>query len=97
MNLLGKFLLAGSLFILILVMSLVVEGFVISMLWGWYVVPLGVLPINLLHGVGIALLVSVLTFKYQKYEGFGVLKELGMNAYNSFMCLGLGFLLHSFI
>ena len=39
-------------------------GWIVSILWGWFVTPLGVTPINAWHGAGISLLISLLTAKY---------------------------------
>lgn len=36
----------------------VLSGFVIMVLWGWFIVPLGLVPISLAHAIGIDLLVT---------------------------------------
>lgn len=39
------------------------NGYVISVLWRWFAVPLGIPPISAVHGIGIDLLVGLLVFK----------------------------------
>jgi hypothetical protein len=39
------------------------NGYVISVLWRWFAVPLGIPPISVVHGIGIDLLVGLLVFK----------------------------------
>jgi hypothetical protein len=39
------------------------NGYVISVLWRWFAVPLGIPSISVVHGIGIDLLVSLLVFK----------------------------------
>lgn len=45
--------------ILALPVVAVVNGWALSVLWGWYVTPLGVLPITKAHAYGLAILISV--------------------------------------
>lgn len=40
------------------IISIFWGGFVASVLWGWFIVPLGVAPIGVLHASGIAIVVS---------------------------------------
>jgi hypothetical protein len=39
----------------------ILQGYVVSQLWLWFIVPLGVVNISVAHGIGIALIVSYLT------------------------------------
>lgn len=39
------------------------NGYVISVLWRWFAVPLGIPSISAVHGIGIDLLVGLLVFK----------------------------------
>lgn len=34
------------------------QGWILSLVWGWFVVPIGVAPIGVVHGIGIVLLVA---------------------------------------
>ncbi len=40
------------------------RGFVLSVLWGWFAIPLGLQPINPPLAIGIALVVSFLTHQH---------------------------------
>lgn len=40
------------------------EAFVASMLWGWFIVPLGAQGLTFVHAYGVVLLVSMVTYKY---------------------------------
>jgi hypothetical protein len=39
-------------------------GFSIMMLWNWFVVPLGVVSINIFHALGLSTLALMLTYRY---------------------------------
>lgn len=41
--------------------GIVVRGFVISIGWGWFVVPLGVAPIGFAHALGISVFAATMT------------------------------------
>lgn len=46
-----------------LVLAVVVRGWVLSMLWGWFIAPLGVPEITIASAIGISLVVALLTNK----------------------------------
>lgn len=39
----------------------VFSGFVLSILWGWFAVPLGIMSISIPHAIGISVLISSIT------------------------------------
>lgn len=41
----------------------ILRGVVIKLLWTWFAVPLGIIPIGVLEAVGLSMLVGVLTFQ----------------------------------
>ncbi len=41
------------------------SGFIISKLWLWFMVPLGLSPIEIAHAIGLMVMVDVITFKSQ--------------------------------
>lgn len=47
-------------FILIVVSIplIILSGFIIKIMWGWYMVPLGVPPVTVAHAIGIDILVT---------------------------------------
>lgn len=48
------------LFVLVVFCIALFTGFIVSVLWGWFIVPLGVAQIGFAHAYGISLLGSVL-------------------------------------
>lgn len=52
-----------ALFLLFLMVATAVRGFVLSELWGWFVVPLGVGELGVAHAIGFALVVGYLTYQ----------------------------------
>lgn len=47
--------------IIILLLSLVVNGFAVKLMWNWFIAPLGSTDITLLHGIGLALIVALIS------------------------------------
>jgi len=45
---------------LIVLVSTVFRGYVFSVLWLWFAVPFGVMPITVVHGIGISVLFRLL-------------------------------------
>ncbi len=52
-----------SLYVLAVILSIAWTGYVMSVLWGWFIVPLGVIPITVWHAIGISSLIRVFTAK----------------------------------
>jgi hypothetical protein len=48
----------------IVALAIVIEGLVLSCLWDWFMMPLGLPAISVAHAVGIAALSGVLTSQY---------------------------------
>ena len=46
--------------IVLLIPGLLFSGLVIKLLWGWFIVPLGVIPISIIHAIGIDIVVSLI-------------------------------------
>lgn len=58
----------GCLGLLIALACVPLSGWVITKMWGWYVVPFGVPQISIAHAVGIDYLITYLTMHYTKTE-----------------------------
>jgi len=53
---------AGVLFAsIILIPIAIIRGYVLSILWGWFLVPLGVVEISVPHAIGFLLLIGLVT------------------------------------
>lgn len=47
-----------------------IDGFVLSTLWGWLIVPLGLPPLSLVAAMGVSLVVSYVTYHYRADDCF---------------------------
>ena len=66
-------------FLFLFIIACILEGFTLSNLWEWFVVPLGLRPINVLHAIGICVLLDFITYHYYDYrksEEIGVVSSL---------------------
>jgi hypothetical protein len=48
--------------------TLLIRGFVFSVLWGWFVVPLGVVAIGVAHAIGLTTVFGFLTTHLTHYQ-----------------------------
>lgn len=55
-------------FILLLIVASGFEGLVLSYLWQWFVVPLGLKPVTILHAIGLCVLLDFITYHYYDYK-----------------------------
>ncbi len=55
-------------FVLLFVIASCLEGLVLSFLWEWFVVPLGMKPVSILHAVGLCVLLDFITYHYYDYR-----------------------------
>ena len=65
--------------VILLVLSVpvasVIRGWVLSILWGWFAVPLGVPPIGVVHMMGLSILFSLLLHANADDKDFATVKE----------------------
>ncbi len=47
---------------MMLIGTIVLRGFVLKIVWGWFVVPLGIAVITIPHALGLAAVVTYLTY-----------------------------------
>lgn len=90
---------SGLLILLLTLPAVAWEGFVLSILWRWFLVPLGVAPVGVWAAAGIALVVGVLTHQTPSEPPEGdpdfawwLTKATLIPAW----CLLVGWLIHSF-
>jgi hypothetical protein len=91
--------------LLLLVFDYAFSGYVLSMLWGWFVVPtFGAPKLGMVPAIGIVLVVSYLTHQNnlsKSDEGPGVGKEFARSVTNSIgisaTALLLGWIIHFFM
>lgn len=46
----------------------IARGFILQSLWGWFLVPLGLPPIGIANAIGVAMIVSYLTYSHLKKD-----------------------------
>ena len=85
--------------IVILAASTLFKGWIVQVLWGWFIAPLGLMELTLWHAIGISLIASVLTHKAFTPEGPVEVtwKKIGTVMVTWGLCLGVGFVIHQFM
>jgi uncharacterized membrane protein YesL len=71
MNIKDNFLKAAGIFwsfLFLFLISAAIEGFVFSYLWLWFVTPLGVPEISLIHAIGMCALFDFISYHYYDYK-----------------------------
>lgn len=85
--------------ILGIALSLIFRGYVISYYFKWFFVPLGLPPINIPTGIGISILMGMLTYQFVKTEPGSVtlLDSISRSMMISLFCLFSGFITFQFV
>jgi hypothetical protein len=90
--------LGALLFALILSPFIILNGWVLSWLWLWFLVPLGIPAIGVVHAMGITGVVGFLTKQYTETDGEKDRGEkLAYLVVAPFLALAVGYILHSFM
>lgn len=84
----------------VLVGSVLINGYVLSILWVWFLVPLGLPAISIAHSIGIAMIASWLTYQddasKQDEKGSG-LRLFLLLIVRPLLTLGIGYVAKQFI
>ena len=85
----------------VLALSVIVNGYVLSILWAWFVVPLGLPVISVAHSIGLAVIICWLTYQYQTKKEEDDIKALTEFALlfivKPFAVLGVGYIVKQFM
>ena len=84
-------------FVLLFVIASSLEGLVLSFLWEWFVVPLGLRPVSVLHAIGICVLLDFITYHYYDYkksEEIGLAGSLSYILIRPVVAMAVGALVH---
>ena len=77
------------------------SGFVLSILWGWFVVPLGISAIGIAHAAGLSVLLRMVTRKVDMVGGEDPVEragwQIGVGVLAPAMGLAVGWILHLFM
>lgn len=86
-NFLNKFLKLLGLFwsfVLLFIIASCLEGLVLSYLWEWFVVSLGLRSVSIIHAIGICVLLDFITYHYYDYKKS---EEVGLAASLSYILI----------
>jgi hypothetical protein len=87
--------------IVVLALSSILKGYVFSILWGWFIVPLGMPAVTVPWAIGISILVSLATYQYnandEKKDPDGLTKALSVGLVLPLFSLLFGYIAHSFM
>jgi hypothetical protein len=83
-------------FVVLLVVASLVEGWVLSILWGWFITPLGFPIISIWHGVGISLMMHF-SAPYRSPIEPDLYNALGYVICRPFITLAVCWLVHFFV
>lgn len=84
--------------LLVIPLTSIFSGYTLSVLWGWFVVPLGVMALTIPQSLGIALTVGYITHQRNKIEeDAGFWNALAVGVCKSLLFLGLGWIYHIFM
>lgn len=91
-------LIAATLFLISLPFLAIYSGFVLSYLWLWFIVPLGVPAIAIGHAIGIMTIKNFVFYKYQKEKtekgtSEDVYKALTALIVSPSVALGIGYII----
>ncbi|MDP3726358.1 MAG: hypothetical protein Q8R36_04140 [bacterium] len=91
-------------FVALIVVGSIANGFVLSVLWGWFIVPtLGLPALSVVQAIGIAMVVSYLTYHYiDTQKGTEDKREkiamaIGMVILRPLFALFFGWIIHLFM
>jgi hypothetical protein len=95
-------LIAVLFFAVYMVVASILRGWVLSILWAWFVVPFGCPHIDIAHAIGISMVVSFLTYQHIESDSdkSGLEQTIALcvsGLLQSLFALGLGWIVHSFM
>lgn len=89
---------AGTILGILVIALLVVEqGWAISTLWGWFIVPLGAPSIGVAVAIGIAITASTIRRRYHKTPDEERYKSLAYGFIHPLLCVGIGWIAKQFV
>lgn len=84
--------------LILLVPTVMWGGYVVSVLWGWFIVPLGAPPVGIAHALGLMLMASLPRLGLAKTKDEDeVLVSIIKSWVVSLFALGCGALYHAFM
>jgi hypothetical protein len=92
-------LILGFSFLVLSIISCILQGFVFTYLWQWFLIPFGMKPISLIHAIGLIILLDFGTYHYYDYKSednklIKMLKALRFVIMKPLTALLLGYIAH---
>ncbi len=87
-------------FLFLFLISATLQGFVFSYLWLWFIVPLGLPKVSILHAFGIYILLDFVSYHYNDYrknEQVGLITSVNYILIRPLIVFTIGFILHFFL
>lgn len=75
----------------------ILEGLVLSVMWGWFLVPLGAPKIGVALAIGVSLIVGMLTHQHSKSEDGEWVEKIVGAFLGPLLILCIGWIVHKFI
>lgn len=84
--------------LLVLPITSIFTGFTLSILWGWFVVPLGVMALSIPQSLGISITIAFLTHQPHKSDDeVGFWATIAQGVIKCVLFLALGWIYHCFM
>lgn len=88
----------GIIFLLILIVPIgLYRAWVLTVMWMWFIVPLGLPEIGIAHAWGISMAIGMLTVSHVYKEDKEPLKSFANMIFAPLVLLGIGYIVHSFM
>lgn len=82
----------------LLAISTILGAYAVSTLWLWFIVPLGVSAIGLVHAYGLSIIIHYMTMEMPNNKDKGSIPEMiVLRIVLSLIALGLGYITHLFM
>lgn len=78
--------------LLTIIMSNLVVGFVLTQLWGWFLVPMGAMNLNLLQSIGLLLVGRLFALDLSISREQKLLRSASSHAVGAIIIWGLGYI-----
>lgn len=85
---------------ILLVISTILGAYAVSTLWLWFIVPLGVSAIGLVHAYGLSIIIHYMTMEmpdHKKLAKEPFASRVGFRILLTLTALGLGYVTHTFM
>ncbi len=89
--------------LLAVAVTTIIRGLVLTVLWGWFIEPLGVPAINVPEALGIALIIGMLWLREEEEDKKKLprdqrfLEAFGLGITNAGLVLAFGWIVHLFV